>query len=145
MIYAYADLDATTFKIAVGDTKSDIDEKGFEKFVALKTKNPHLKVMIALGNWNESHNGTSKYSKMKSNFNHIRTFTQSVLTFLQLHKFDGLDLRSCPTAADAIGFTNLVVALKNSFKPYKYLLSAVGSQFKPTIDAGLYSNYTFII
>ena len=48
-----------------------------------------LKVMIAIGGWNE---GGKKYSDMASTPAGRTKFVKSAVTFLKEHKFDGLDL-----------------------------------------------------
>ena len=48
-----------------------------------------LKVMIAIGGWNE---GGKKYSAMASTPKSRETFIESVISFLHEHNFDGLDL-----------------------------------------------------
>lgn len=51
--------------------------------------NPNLKVLIAIGGWNE---GGKKYSDMAATKMSRDKFTKSVVTFLTEHGFDGLDL-----------------------------------------------------
>ena len=55
----------------------------------LRQKNPDLKVMIAIGGWNE---GVKKYSDMVSDGAVRKNFVESVVKFVELHEFDGLDL-----------------------------------------------------
>lgn len=38
-----------------------MDQKNFDKFVSLKSKNPKVKAMVAVGGWGE---GGKKYSQM---------------------------------------------------------------------------------
>lgn len=61
----------------------------YKAAVGLKNQNPALKVMIAIGGWNE---GGKKYSEMASSKQRREKFVASVVSFLQEHKFDGLDL-----------------------------------------------------
>ena len=61
----------------------------YAKALSLKQYNPDLKVMIAIGGWNE---GTKKYSDMALNSESRSTFVESVVDFLVMHGFDGLDL-----------------------------------------------------
>lgn len=89
-IYGFAILNNNTFEIEMSDYNADITYKGFEKFVALKDKNPNIKTMIAIGGWNEGL--TDKYSQLAADSNKIAVFTQSVVNFLDLYKFDGLDM-----------------------------------------------------
>lgn len=146
-IYAFAVLDATTLKIKVYDSWADIDLKGYANFVALKTKNPNLKVMIAIGGWNDSNDGSGKYSRLVASSTNINTFVTSAVAFLRQYKFDGLDLdwEYPTTAADKTGFKNLIVALKTAFKPYGFLLSAAVPGGASSIDAGInYINFSYL-
>uniref|UniRef100_A0A0P5AUM3 Brain chitinase and chia n=1 Tax=Daphnia magna TaxID=35525 RepID=A0A0P5AUM3_9CRUS len=138
LVYAFAILDGATNTIKAYDTWSDIDLGGYQKFVALKTQNSKLKTMIAIGGWNDSNDGTGKYSKLVASSTNINTFVNSAVAFLQLYKFDGLDLdwEYPSTAADKVGFANLIVALKNAFLPFGFLLSAAVPASQFTIDAG---------
>ena len=139
-IYAFAVLDGVTYKIKTYDTYADITLNGYANFVALKTKNPALKTMIAIGGWNDSHdpNAPSKYSQLVASSANINTFVSSVVTFLQQYGFDGLDLdwEYPSSAADKTGFKNLIIALKTAFQPKGWLLSAAVSAAAYSIDAG---------
>ncbi|KAF2344115.1 Glycoside hydrolase family 18 catalytic domain, partial [Trinorchestia longiramus] len=61
----------------------------YARAVALKQRNPSLKVTIAVGGWTE---GSTKYSKMAAHSSTRKLFIDSVIAFLRQHKFDGLDL-----------------------------------------------------
>ena len=69
----------------------DMDDglQGFKKATDLKYAYPKLKVTLAIGGWNE---GSKKYSEMAADPNKRKIFTASVVSFLQEHNFDGLDL-----------------------------------------------------
>ena len=60
LIYSFAGLDNQTLEIVSLDPGADIDEGGYRNVIALKEKNPDLKVMLAVGGWVE---GVEKYSK----------------------------------------------------------------------------------
>ena len=57
--------------------------------MALKSQNPGLRVMLAIGGWNE---GGKKYSQMSSLSDSRRRFIKSAVDLLAEHGFDGLDL-----------------------------------------------------
>lgn len=139
-IYSFAKLnDVTCDSIEVLDEWADINLKGYEKFVALKDKNPNIKTMIAIGGWTDSL--TDKYSQLVANPDKIANFVTSVMAFLQKYKFDGLDLDwefPYKVDTDKAGFANLIKALKNAFKDYGYLLSSAVAVNKTIIDLGLY-------
>ena len=60
----------------------------FEKVTAYK--NQGVKVMIALGGWNDSK--FDKYSRLVNDPVARATFTEKVIEFIEEHNFDGLDL-----------------------------------------------------
>lgn len=62
---------------------------GFRRLTSLKTKHPHLKVLLAIGGWNE---GSTNYSHLASLPDKRRRFVKQSLEFIQKHNFDGLDL-----------------------------------------------------
>ena len=126
LIYAFAVLNETSYRIQEFDSWADIDLNGYSKFVALKAKNPNLKTMISIGGAVDSTDGTGKYSKLVSSNTNIQNFVRSVLKFLPKYGFDGLDLNwEFPsTPSDKVGFVNLTEALRSVFNPKGYLLSA---------------------
>ena len=56
--------------------------------MALKEKNPDLKVMLAVGGWAE---GGKKYSDMANTAESRTRFVKSAVAFIKKHGFDGLD------------------------------------------------------
>jgi len=93
-------------------------------------------VLIAIGGWSDS--AGDKYSRMVNSASARANFVTTAVQFIQQHNFDGLDLDweypvcwqgDCRgPASDKENFANLVVELKNAFRPYGFLLSsAVGA------------------
>ena len=125
LIYAFADLDETTLTVRPNNPAIDIDQEFYRKFNDLKSQNPKLKTMLAVGGWVDS-NINDKYSQMVSTSENIKVFVDSVLHILNEYGFDGLDMdwEYPRSEADEIGFTNLLAALKNAFAPFNYILSA---------------------
>ena len=151
LVYAFAVLDASTFNIKVFDPWVDTDPTNvngqmYSKFVALKKQNPSLKTMIAIGGWADSNDGTAKYSKLVSSTTNINTFVSSVVSFLKLYGFDGLDVDweypAC--AADKAGFVQLLSALRTAFCS-TYLLSIAVGASSAIADAGIARNVINII
>jgi chitinase len=143
LVYAFAVLDATTFNIKVFDPWVDTDPTNvngqmYSKFVALKKQNPSLKTMIAIGGWTDSTDGTAKYSKLVSSTTNINTFVSSVVNFLKLYGFDGLDVdwEYPASAADKAGFVQLLSALRTAFGS-TYLLSIAVGASSATANAGI--------
>ena len=101
--YAFAKVDATG-KIAVGDAWADIDKaypgdvwdtakqpfRGnfWQLNVVAKKTNPNLKTLISVGGWS----GSAKFSDVALTAASRKTFAQSVATFLQTYRFDGVDI-----------------------------------------------------
>lgn len=71
------------------DLKDNYGKGAFERFTGLKKVNPKLKTLIAIGGWNE---GSIKYSSMVADPSARSVFVKSVVDFLKLYNFDGLDL-----------------------------------------------------
>ena len=61
----------------------------FERIMAVKTRNPNLKIMIAIGGWKH---GSGPFTALVDNENDIVTFARNSINFLRKNKFDGLDL-----------------------------------------------------
>jgi len=150
LIYSFAGLDGSKNIIKSLDTWMDLEKDyglaGFKKATDLKKKWPHLKVMIAIGGWNE---GSVKYSKMAKHPKSRSAFVNSTLDFLKKHSFDGLDLdweypsKRGGAPDDKKNFVLLTKDLKEAFIPHKYLLTAAIGAGKATIDisydvAGMY-------
>lgn len=122
--YAFAFLDATTFKIVPSDAWADIDNQFYKKVNDLKLVNPKLKVLLSLGGWTDS--STDKYSRLAASATARRSFVQDSISFLNLHGFDGLDIDweypncwqgSCGKAPqDKANFVLLLKDLNASFK-----------------------------
>lgn len=91
IIYGFTGLGSDN-KIRPLDPYNDLKEnwgKGaFLRFTGLKQINKRLKALVAIGGWNE---GSVKYSNMASNSDSRKTFVNSVVEFLDLYGFDGLD------------------------------------------------------
>ena len=124
IIYAFAVLDNNTLTIKSSDECTDIDNKFYEQIISLKEKNPRLKVSIAIGGWVDSEG--DKYSRMVNNQTSRTKFIESVVQFINKHKFDGLDLdweypkcwqADCQAGpfSDKINFAKLVRELRSAF------------------------------
>lgn len=57
--------------------------------MALKNKNPNVKILLAVGGWNF---GSGPFSDMVQDENLRREFVQQAIEFVRNNQFDGLDL-----------------------------------------------------
>lgn len=88
IIYTFAVLDDTTLTMKVQDKVIDIDNKMYKRITDLKKFGK--KVLIALGGKMDSLG--DKYGKLLTDTTVRRTFIDSVVKFLKMYHFDGLDL-----------------------------------------------------
>ncbi|KAF0295370.1 Chitotriosidase-1 [Amphibalanus amphitrite] len=133
-IYAFATLDERTLTMQPFDIHLDIDQRGYERFVALKERNPRLRVLLALGGYNDS---GPKYSRMLASRERRNKFVRRAVALLRQYGFDGLDLDyEYPTAADKPHFAKLVAELKRAFRPYDMWLSTATPATRERIDEG---------
>ncbi|KAA0187160.1 hypothetical protein HAZT_HAZT007367, partial [Hyalella azteca] len=88
-VYAFASMDNETYEMVSADPWLDISKEGYKRFVALKDKNPDLKVLLAVGGWSDD---SKKYSDMALSQSYRNTFVASSLNFVSQYSFDGLDL-----------------------------------------------------
>ncbi|XP_014675453.1 PREDICTED: acidic mammalian chitinase-like [Priapulus caudatus] len=80
----------------------------------LKKKNPHLKVLIAVGGYSL---GSYPFSIMVANANTRALFVKQSIDFLRQHGFDGLDIDwEYPSGIDKERFVYLVKALKEAYE-----------------------------
>ncbi|OWR48578.1 hypothetical protein KGM_206219 [Danaus plexippus plexippus] len=141
LVYSFAVLDEKTNEIKSSDVGLDVENKdttvGYKGFVDLKKKNPHLKVTLCIGGWNE---GSQKFSLMAKSPHSRKQFIQSVIKFLQTYNFDGLDIMwKYPTTRggdkqDKDNFVILVKELKEAFSPHDFILTASLSGIKHVME-----------
>lgn len=126
MIYVAAIVDAEEMTIQVRDFMTDVVNKSYDKFVALKEKNPNLKVMIAMGATKYGNNLAKLVANNTEFAGNIDKFVVSSVAFLKRFQFDGLHLewQYSYQVPHQEGFSYLVAALRNTFRKHGYLLSA---------------------
>ncbi|UJR30603.1 hypothetical protein I4U23_018128 [Adineta vaga] len=86
IIYAFANIDNQTLLITKVE---DNDEDLYRRINALKTLNPKLKTVLAVGGWNMK---SYAFSTMVHNHEKRRNFIFDTINFLRKHNFDGLEV-----------------------------------------------------
>ncbi|CAF2630318.1 unnamed protein product [Rotaria sp. Silwood2] len=122
IIYSFASVRGND----LGTTEGS-DPENYKQILALKEKNPDLKVMLAVGGWNH---GSGPFTQMVATEKSRQEFVENSYNFLKKYGFDGLDLdweypadRGSPYD-DRHRFTQLVEQLSEKYKPEGLLLSA---------------------
>ncbi|XP_029732138.2 chitinase-3-like protein 1 isoform X1 [Aedes albopictus] len=131
IIYSFVGLDASTNLVKILDTWNDVTLQGFQRFVGLKSKNPKVKLLVAIGGWNED---SHSYAVMAESTASRKVFIESVVNLLKTYGFDGFDVDwEYPTLRggkpeDRVNFVTLLKELRARLQPLGYLLSiAVGA------------------
>jgi len=148
IVYGFAVLDQNTLLTKSHDPYADMSDGYSGKDMYRKVtefKKHGIKVTLALGGWNDSKG--SKYSKLVNNPAARARFIEHVITFIEKHDFDGLDLDweypSCwqtdckeENYKDKAAFSAWVSELRAAFNPKGLLLSAAVSPSKKIMDVG---------
>lgn len=138
VIYAFAGLKDNRLM----PTESNDMTETYVKAVALKEKNPNLKVLLAVGGWMV---GPGPFKELTENAYRQTLFTFSVIEFLRSMKFDGLDLCwEFPRGPDdKLKYSKLIKELREAFdgeaktaKKDRLLLTAAVPSSYEAIAAG---------
>ncbi|XP_076325319.1 uncharacterized protein LOC143233222 isoform X2 [Tachypleus tridentatus] len=146
LIYAFAGLNKD-FELKPYDPYNDIDQGNYKKFVGLKSYNPKLKTMIAVGGWNE---GSKRFSQLVADYTNRQRFIRSAIRYLREHGFDGLELdweypgfREGGNDGDRYGYAQLIRETREAFDAErtpagkdKLILSVAVPAGKDYIDKG---------
>lgn len=88
IIYAFTVLDPETLTIKSSNLAIDIDDKFYKRVTDFRRKG--AKVLISIGGLTDSVG--NKYDRLLTDANTSRRFIASVMDFISLNNFDGLDI-----------------------------------------------------
>lgn len=88
VIFAFANLNSE-FRLIPSEPSDDGPNGLYERVLALKAKNPNLKVLIAVGGWMM---GPTPFKTLTESSYRQTLFTFNVIEFLRKKGFDGLDI-----------------------------------------------------
>ncbi|XP_077485978.1 chitinase-like protein 4 [Amblyomma americanum] len=117
----YASAKVSGDELTSADPGYDVVKEGFKNLALLKTKYPHLKVLVSFG---EYERGTANISLLASSPKRRTTFSQNVLSWLTENDYDGVhvhwtvpDAGACGSPEDARWLTKLVSRFRTIFPP----------------------------
>jgi len=104
------------------------DVQVFTKINALKSRNPSMKSMVAVGGWiHDEQEGHTKFTEMVADYTSREKFIKSTIQFLRKHDLDGLDIdweypgtRGSPPT-DKAKFTSFCDEMRRAFHEEAYL------------------------
>lgn len=143
LIYSFLRIDADNFSVSSNDPYLDLEGGtqvgAYNKFLALKHKNPELKVMISVGGWDA---GSQVFSNMSLTPSSRKIFIRSLLQFLDKYPFDGVDIdweypaQRDGRPQDRRNFLSLMKELRSAFdqRDKKMILSAAVAATKYIAD-----------
>jgi len=110
LVYAFAGLKDNKI-----EPTEENDEEYYKQMVAMKEKNPNLKVMLAIGGWMV---GAQPFKTLTENVYRQTLFVFSAIEYLRAKGFDGLDLcYEFPRGnEDKARYTALVKELREAFE-----------------------------
>jgi chitinase len=96
------------------DLTADGKQGLYQRIVALKVRNPKLKVLLAIGGWSF---GTAKFKEVAETRFARQTFIFSAIPYLREHQFDGLDVDwEYPKRNDKENFVSFIKELREAFE-----------------------------
>jgi GH18 family chitinase len=115
--FAFATIDPKTFEVLPADNR---DKDLYKRLTALKTYDPNVQILIALGGWtfNDPGSTATVFSDLAASETKQKKFFDSLTNFLSVHDFDGVDLDwEYPEATDRSGkpedYKNFPTFMKN--------------------------------
>lgn len=132
VVYSFAGLDVDHDTIKALDPWQDLEDNGgkggYKKLTSYKVSHPHLKVLLAIGGWNE---GSINFSNLAADPVKRARFVSNSVEFLKKFNFDGLDFvweypaHRGGSIHDKENFAQLIEQLSKEYKKHGLYLSAV--------------------
>lgn len=143
IVYSFITLDKFDLTVRSIDPWADYDNNLFKRVLKVKSKNKNIKILVALGGWNDSID--DKYSRLVADPSARRRFVNSTVQFIEKIGFDGLDLdweypvcwqANCNLNAtsDKKNFGLLIEELSEEFQRKNLLLSVAVSANKEIVE-----------
>ncbi|VDI35464.1 Hypothetical predicted protein, partial [Mytilus galloprovincialis] len=89
VIYAFAKLESNYIRPYEWNDISVWGQGQFDMMHDVRSKNPDLKLLLAVGGWNH---GTKPFTRIVANQSNMDAFATNSIKFLRQNGFDGLDL-----------------------------------------------------
>ncbi|XP_059611118.1 chitinase-3-like protein 1 [Phlebotomus argentipes] len=130
VIYTFVGLQPTG-EVKIIDSWHDYSLNGLNRFINLKKQNPSLKLLLAMGGWNE---GSTTYSNVANSPSLRSAMATNVVNFCKTYGFDGFDLdweypgQRGGAASDRVAFIELLKELRTKLEREGLILTtAVGA------------------
>jgi len=136
IIYSFVGIESSGV-VRLLDSYLDVDTGNFKRFNALKTQNPKLKTLLAIGGWNE---GSAKFSAVAADAAKRAVFIQSAVSLVKAYGFDGFDLdweypaQRDGGANDKSNFAILIKEFRQEFDKHGLLLTAAVAAAANSVD-----------
>ncbi|OHU90565.1 MULTISPECIES: glycosyl hydrolase family 18 protein [Pseudoalteromonas] len=120
----------------LAEDSTTVDKQFAPKFLQLKQKYPHLKILPSVGGWG----GSGTFAPMAKNAQSRQVFVQSVVSYLKTHRaFDGIDIDwEWPSTIEEGGhYADLMQDLRAAFD---VLESELGREYVITSAIGTHKN-----
>ncbi|CAN7996290.1 unnamed protein product, partial [Ixodes hexagonus] len=125
-VYCCATIDPVDATVKPGNASFDVFKNGFRRFRALKTRNRHLRVWLALGGGDNSGNDRDMFRKIARDENLCVQFAANLVDWLETHGYDGVYLYwKYPEAHDTGYLVDLLRVVKDTFRRLTLSLGVV--------------------
>ncbi|CAN7996297.1 unnamed protein product, partial [Ixodes pacificus] len=125
-VYCCATIDPVDATVKPGNASFDIFKDGFRRFRALKNKNAHLRVWLALGGGANSPNDRVTFSRIARDENLSVQFAANLVDWLETNTYDGVYLYwKYPEAHDTGYLVDLMRVVRYTFRRLELSLGVV--------------------